>query len=324
MQENRPVAIGIFDDRSQAQRAIEELRQAGFTEKEIGVTARRSDGDGDGAPRDEKRGTHAAAGAATGVAAGAGVGALWGLGVLAGVVPGIGTAIAGGTMAALLSSAAAGAATAGVAGTLIGLGIREDEANYYDEQFRAGRVVVTVRANGRSPEAMSLIRRNGGHDISSRPDGASAGGRESLAGDGARSARAASSGDSMSGTQTMEAREEQLRVSKRPVQTGDVQVRKEVHTERQHLEVPVRKEEVVIERQAAGNRPASGPIGREEDIRVPVSEERVEVEKRPVVTEEVSVGKRTAQSTEGVDATTRKEEIKVDERGRTNVRTKRR
>ena len=54
--------------------------------------------------------THAKEGAIAGVAAGAGVGALWGLGILAGVLPGIGTAIAGGTLAAILSSAAAGAA----------------------------------------------------------------------------------------------------------------------------------------------------------------------------------------------------------------------
>ena len=78
--------------------------------------------------------------AGAGLAAGAGVGTLWGLGILAGVLPGIGTAIAGGTLAALLSSAAAGAATAGLAGTLIGFGIPEDEAKYYDEQFRSGRV----------------------------------------------------------------------------------------------------------------------------------------------------------------------------------------
>ena len=37
---DRTTAIAIFDDRAQAQRAIEQLKRAGFTEKEIGVTAR--------------------------------------------------------------------------------------------------------------------------------------------------------------------------------------------------------------------------------------------------------------------------------------------
>lgn len=308
MQQTSPVTIGIFDDSTQAQHAINELKRSGFTEREIGVTARH--GDGDGAAHDEKGGTHAKEGAVAGLATGAGVGTLWGLGVLAGVVPGIGTAIAGGTLAALVSSAAAGAATAGLAGTLIGLGVREDDAEEYDKEFRAGRAIVTVKANGRTPQAMSILRQNGAHDLSTRHDGASTGMPASSA-----AARPPTG-------QTIEAREEQLRVSKRPVQTGEVDVRKEVRTERQSIEVPVRKEEVVIERHAVGDRPAQGAIGDDQEMRIPVSEERVDVEKHPVVTEEVSVGKRTAESTERVSANTRKEEIKVDQRGRPNVRTK--
>jgi hypothetical protein len=164
---DRTTAIAIFDDRVQAQRAIQQLKQAGFTEKEIGVTARDA-GDTDfGVPEGKK--THAKEGAIAGVATGAGVGALWGLGILAGVLPGIGTAIAGGTLAAILSSAAAGAATAGLAGTLIGLGIPEDEAKYYDREFQAGRVVVTVDAGRRLPEAQSILVQNSGYDMRSAP-----------------------------------------------------------------------------------------------------------------------------------------------------------
>ena len=165
----RTTAIAIFDDRIQAQRAIAELNRAGFTEKEIGVTARDM-GEADGGVTDGGKKTHAKEGAIAGVAAGAGVGALWGLGILAGVLPGIGTAIAGGTLAAILSSAAAGAATAGVAGTLIGLGIPEDEAKYYDQEFRAGRVVVTVDAGSRYQEAQAILTRNSGYDMLSARD----------------------------------------------------------------------------------------------------------------------------------------------------------
>jgi hypothetical protein len=162
------VAIGVFEDRAQAQRAIGELKIAGFTEKQIGVTARDQDGRSTGELGDAKGATHAKEGAVAGLAAGAGVGTLWGLGILAGVLPGIGTAIAGGTLAALVSSAAAGAAAAGLAGTLIGLGIPEDEATYYDEQFRSGRVVVTVQADDRRLEAESILQRFGGHDMATR------------------------------------------------------------------------------------------------------------------------------------------------------------
>jgi len=171
---DRTTAIAIFDDRIQAQRAIQQLKVAGFTEREIGVTARDTSGSDLGAADGGKQ-THAKEGAIAGVAAGAGVGALWGLGILAGVLPGIGTAIAGGTLAAILSSAAAGAAAAGVAGTLIGLGIPEEEANYYDREFQAGRIVVTVDAGRRLQEAQSVLAQNGGYDMRSAPDRAQRG-----------------------------------------------------------------------------------------------------------------------------------------------------
>lgn len=307
---DRTTAIALFDDRTQAQRAIDELKRAGFTDKEIGVTAREFDADGK--VLDDKAGTHAGKGAATGVAAGAGVGALWGLGILAGILPAIGPAIAGGTLAAILSSAAAGAATAGLAGALIGAGIPEDEANYYDSEFRAGRTLVTVRADGRLSEAQTILQRNGGYDMRS--------GRDRTAGDSARRASNVGTED----RRTLEAREEELRVRKRPVQTGEAEVYKEVSTERRTVDVPVKKEELVIERHAVGRHAAAGPVGENERVRVPLSEEQIEVEKEPVVTERVSVGKREIEEEEQVDATIRKENIKVDKRGRTDPRTSQR
>jgi hypothetical protein len=164
--QDRTTAIALFDDRTEAQRAIEQLKRAGFSDKEIGVTARDADA-GEKIGDSEKGGTKATEGAVAGVAAGAGVGALWGLGILAGVLPAIGPAIAGGTLAAILSSAAAGAATAGVAGALIGAGIPEEEAKYYESEFRAGRVLVTVRADGRFYEAQTILQQNGGYDMRS-------------------------------------------------------------------------------------------------------------------------------------------------------------
>lgn len=311
--QDRTTAIAVFEDRSQAQRAIEQLKRAGFTDKEIGVTAR---GEDDRTSTDaDKGGTRAAEGAATGVAAGAGVGALWGLGILAGVLPAIGPAIAGGTLAAILSSAAAGAATAGLAGALIGAGIPEEEAKYYENEFRAGRVVVTVRADRRLGEAQTILAQSGGYDMSaSRSAG--------MAGTAAAATRAAGAADGQD-RRTIEAREEELRVRKRPVQTGEAEVYKEVSTERRSVDVPVKKEELVVERHSVARQPAGGPVGSNERVRVPLSEERVEIEKEPVVTERVSVGKRVVEDEEQIDATLRKENIKVNKRGRTEPRTSR-
>ena len=47
---------------------------------------------------------------------------------------------------------------------------------------------------------------------------------------------------------TVELVEEQLRARTRPVQTGEVTIRKEVVSETRSIEVPVRREELVIER----------------------------------------------------------------------------
>jgi hypothetical protein len=153
--------VGVFEERQKAQRAVNELKAAGFTDDQIGVVSHNRDGSttatkGDG---DTAMGEAAAAGLATG----AGVGALWGLGILAGVLPGIGPAIAGGTLGVLLSSAAAGAAALGVAGALIGLGIPDDDAGYYENEFKAGRTLVTVKAGAKAPAAQTVIKRNGGY-----------------------------------------------------------------------------------------------------------------------------------------------------------------
>lgn len=313
---DRTTVIAVFDDRSEAQRAIDQLKRAGFTEKEIGVTARDVDDVARRGDKGDKGETHAKEGAIAGVATGAGVGALWGLGILAGVLPAIGPAIAGGTLAAILSSAAAGAATAGIAGTLIGLGIPEEEANYYDREFRAGRTVVTVQALGRQAEAQAILRQAGGI-MAPGGDYARSG---AVAGDSARRRGARTDTVAEPGARTLEAREEEVRVRKRPVQTGEAEVRKEVRTEHRSVDVPVKKEELVIERHAVGRHPASGPIGENERVRIPLSEEQVDVEKRTVATEEVTVGKRVKEDEEHVDATLRKENIKVDKRGRSDTR----
>jgi uncharacterized protein (TIGR02271 family) len=115
-------------------------------------------------------------------------------------------------------------------------------------------------------------------------------------------------------------REEELRATKRPVQAGEVEVRKEVTSREQTLDVPVTREEVVIERHPVDRRPSDRPIAEGEVIEVPVREERVEVEKRPVVYEEVEVGKRPVQDTERVTDTVRREEARLEREGDVRVR----
>ncbi len=118
--------------------------------------------------------------------------------------------------------------------------------------------------------------------------------------------------------ETVQLREEELTPRKHMEQTGEVQVRKEVHTEHRSMEVPVSREEVVVERHPVDRRPADQPIrdtGDTQEIRMPVREEQVTVEKRPVVTEEVTVGKRPVTETRTVGGTVRSEEAKVEREG---------
>jgi hypothetical protein len=156
--------IGVFDDVAQARQAVNELKKAGYTDSQIGVVSHNRDGSPSVAKADS--GTKVEEGAVAGLATGASVGALWGLGILAGVLPGIGPAIAGGTLGILLSSAAAGAAAAGIGGALVGLGIPDDDAKYYEGEFKAGRTIVTVQGEPNDNRAEGFLTQYGGYNRS--------------------------------------------------------------------------------------------------------------------------------------------------------------
>jgi hypothetical protein len=145
--------VGVVANHHHAQLAAIDLKLAGFDEDQIGIRSRIDEGhvlfdevDGD---------TEAGTGAAAGAAAGAGLGALWGLGILAGVLLGIGPAIVGGTLGMLLSSAAAGATAVGIAGTLVGLGLSEEDATYYEDEFKSGLTPGDSQGRSRVPRGTS-------------------------------------------------------------------------------------------------------------------------------------------------------------------------
>ncbi|HEY1378864.1 MAG TPA: YsnF/AvaK domain-containing protein [Gemmataceae bacterium] len=305
---NRTTAVGVFADRAEAQRAVAELKRGGFRDDQIGVIAQKADEHAAAVHKDT--GSKAGEGAAIGAAAGAGVGAAWALGIAAGIFPPLGV-VAGGTLMAVLASAGAGAVAAGIAGALIGLGIPEEEARYYEGEVKAGRTLVTVKADGRYDEAVAILRRFGSYDMASK----SAAATTTATAAAAAPARTAAAG------QTVQLKEERLHATKTPVQTGEVTVRKEVVTEQKHIDVPVEREEVVVERRPASGRAAAGDV-KAEEIRIPVKEEKVHVEKEAVVNEEVSVSKRKVKDTEHVAGTVKKEQLKVEEHGDVDVKNK--
>ena len=155
--------IGAFPDRRLAQEAVEELTMVGFRNDEIGVAARE-----DEPALGVEGNTYVEEGTAAGIAAGAGVGGLWAVGIAVGMVPAIGPVIAGGMLASVLASATVGAAAGGLAGALIGAGVPREDAHYYEKQLKAGRTIVTVKADGRLDEVVTILRRNGAFDAEHR------------------------------------------------------------------------------------------------------------------------------------------------------------
>ncbi|WP_254510350.1 hypothetical protein [Anatilimnocola floriformis] len=154
--------VGVFESRSDAEAAIREMKTYGVNENDIGMVVRHPSGREYSDPPASDQGTKAVEGAAVGAAAGAGVGALWALGIAANVLPVIGPVVSGGILAAVVASAAGGAATAGLVGALIGLGIPEDDANFYESELMAGRTIVTVHPAEHSAEVYDIIHRHNG------------------------------------------------------------------------------------------------------------------------------------------------------------------
>jgi uncharacterized protein (TIGR02271 family) len=110
--------------------------------------------------------------------------------------------------------------------------------------------------------------------------------------------------------------EEELRVGTRKREAKAVKVRKRIVTERQRMSVPKVREEVTVERVPVEGRDAAelgaAKIG-EDEIVVPMTEEEVVVEKRPVVKEEIRIRKDVVHEKEVVEADLRKEEIDIDD-----------
>lgn len=159
-QSSEQVVVGRFATVGDAHRAIEDLRDAHFSPREIGVLSR----DDTGAPEVKSfrdlEGNHVGTGAAVGGAAGAGGGALWALGIASGILPAIGPVLVGGTLLAIGVSAAAGAATGALVGALVGMGLTDEDAAYYEDELRYGRTILVVRPGARSHLVQSIFRAN--------------------------------------------------------------------------------------------------------------------------------------------------------------------
>jgi uncharacterized protein (TIGR02271 family) len=183
--------------------------------------------------------------------------------------------------------------TATMLDELVVMGLTQSDAQHFQGSLETGAVLLTLHVGNQATEALSILERYGADTGTMHLNPAATPSK---------------------GAQRLELLKEVLQVNKRRVQTGEVTLRKEVITEMQTVQVPVTREEMVITRRRVTNAEvAKGEIGTSEEIRVPLSEEQVTVEKLPVVSEEVIVGKRSVHQTEQVQETVRREELRTSE-----------
>ena len=310
--------VGLFPDRQSAERAIVDLKDAGFDPAKIGIVMR------DKAETNEmtaEHGTHSTEGAVAGGIVGGTAGALLAaVGAL--VIPGVGPFISGGILVSLIGG------TAGwLVGGLSGLGIPADEAKYYEDQVDQGRTLVTVDAAGRDDEARAIMMRDGAEDLQAQGfGGGQATAPAAYATSAPSTAAPMASGRTVvndqvdsTGSIRVPVREEELVVGKQVEEQARIHVHKDVVSEQQTVSVPLQQERVTVERVAyTGDAAASGDalVGR--DIDMPVMGEQAVVGKQVKGVEEVVIHKDMATEQQRVTDSVRKERVILDGVDQTN------
>ncbi len=108
-------------------------------------------------------------------------------------------------------------------------------------------------------------------------------------------------------------REESLSATTTQRELGEVRIEKDVVAEERVLNVPVTEERVRVERRVVDRAVTGADAGafQDEVIEVPVYGEEVQLQKQVRVAEEVEIGKEAVQRTEQVAGTVRREEVRV-------------
>ncbi len=168
-----------------------------------------------------------------------------------------------------------------------------------------GAAIVTVTAGARNPEARTLLEQHGARIMNgSKPDQPSVTGATPETVVTSTPFVAPQSAD----PGHIQLFGEALRVRKEKVANGEVHVRKESVTHMETVQVPVTQEHLVVERSDE-----SGRADPEGSIRVPLSEERVHIDKDTVLREEYKVGKREVTQNESVSDRVRRERLLIED-----------
>lgn len=174
MDDKKTAVFGIYQTSAQAERAVDELVQAGFPSGDISVLLQDARGTRDLAhQKDTKAPEGTTTGGVVGGVIGGALGILTGIGALA--IPGLGPFIAAGPIMAGLAGLGAGGAVGGIIGALVGMGIPEYEAKRYEGRLKSGGVLLSVHCDTSKEidRAKELLKRTGAEDISSSGESSS-------------------------------------------------------------------------------------------------------------------------------------------------------
>jgi uncharacterized protein (TIGR02271 family) len=351
--------VGLFDRFEDAQNALQELVDNGIDRNDISLVANDSrgqfknyraadrSGTGDFSTPDSTGGTQGAEGATAGAVGGGAIGGVLGLlvGIGALAIPGIGPVLAAGPLVAALGSAGAGAvagagigaASGGLIGGLVGLGIPDEDANFYAEGVRRGGTLLTVRTSDDLAErAADIMSRYNVVDVDTRGAEWRQSGwtgnfdanakpytdREiesfrSTRPTGTASRTEARSRDLKQGEEVLPVVEEELQVGKRQVQRGGARIHTEVQERPVEEQVNLREEHVHVERRPVDRPVADADVNafKERSFEVTETTEEPVVSKRARVVEEVVISKDAQERTETVRDTVRRQDVHVDEQG---------
>jgi len=113
-------------------------------------------------------------------------------------------------------------------------------------------------------------------------------------------------------SESVVARDEQLNVGTETRESGRVRLRKHSYTDTETVEVPVSREEVVVEREPVDPNSAEALRGSGDEEVVVTTHEEVPVVDKTATAEKVTVDKNRVQDTERVAGTVQREDVKVE------------
>src|ERR1700730_10578230 len=164
----KKAVFGIYQNVKQAERTVDDLMAAGFSNDDISVLLPDNQSTKDFAhDKSTKAPESTTAGVTAGGAIGGTLGLLAGIGVLA--IPGVGPLIAAGPIMAALAGLGVGGAVGGLIGALVGMGIPEYEAKRYEGRIKSGGVLLSVHCavSEDIDRAKNLLKQTGAEDIAS-------------------------------------------------------------------------------------------------------------------------------------------------------------